>query len=332
MRPENGSGGEAQLPDVSVIIVSWNTRDLLDACLASVFCYTHRVSLEVWVVDNGSSDGTPAVVRAKYPSVNLLEPGVNLGFARANNLALRASLGRHVLFLNPDTELHSDVVSAFCERLDRDQSIGLIGCLLTGRDGKPQLTCAATFPSPWNNLCHGLFLHRLAGRFPGLWFFSSRSLEHWDHRTPGEVDSISGAFMFCRGELVRKLGGFDEGYFMYGEDLDLCFRVRQSGFRIRYDPSHRVTHYGGASSSIRSDFLPRKEQYRANLMLLQKHWGKARAQAFRLTSLLVTLVRLLAAGVIYLVLPSRRATARYHWKVNRALWRELTALSAAEPE
>lgn len=309
--------------DVSVIIVSWNTRDLLDACLASIYRQTRRISFEVWVVDNGSSDGTPEMLRAKYPQVNLLEPAENLGFARANNLALRASRGRYVLFLNPDTELHSDVIMDFCEKMDGDASIGMMGCLLTGGDGKTQLTCAATFPGPWNNLCQGLFLHRLVKRFPRLWFFSSRSLEHWDHMTAREVDCISGAFMFCRGELVRSLGGFDEAYFMYGEDLDLCYRVVKTGYKILFDPSHSVTHYGGESASARPGFIPRREQYRANLMYLKKHYGKTRVQFFLLTSLFTNLVRLSGAGLVYLMFPTHRETARHHLKLTRALLREV---------
>ena len=311
------------MTDVSIIIVSWNTRDLLDTCLASVYHQTGGISFEALVVDNGSSDGTPKMLRAKYPQVNLLEPGENLGFARGNNLALRLSKGRHVLFLNPDTELHSDVISDFCEKMDGDASIGMMGCLLTGGDGSPQLTCAATFPGPWNVLCEGLFLHRLVKRFPRLWFFSSRSLEHWDHLTAREVDCISGAFMFCRGELVRSLGGVDDTYFMYGEDLDLCYRVFKRGYKILFDPSHRVTHYGGESASARPGFMPRREQYRANLMFLKKNFGKTRARTFQVTSLFTTFIRLSTAGLVYLMFPTHRETARYHFKLNRALLQEV---------
>lgn len=279
------------------------------------------------MVDNGSSDGTPEMVKAKYPQVNLLEPGENLGFARANNLALRTSRGRHVLFLNPDTELQSDVISDFCKKMDGDASIGIMGCLLTKGDGSPQLTCAATFPGPWNNLCEGLFLHRLTKRFPRLWFFSSRSLEYWDHLAAREVDCISGAFMFCRGELVRSLEGFDEAYYMYGEDLDLCIRVLKKGYMIFFDPSHQVTHYGGESSSARPGFIPKREQYRANFRFLKKHFGNSRAQVFRLTFLLTTLVRLSTFGLIYSFVPSLREQARFHWKLNRALWQEVVFAS-----
>ncbi len=198
--------------DVSIIIVSWNTQTLLDTCLGSIYRCTEGVRFEILVVDNGSLDDTVPMVRRRYPKVNLFEPSENLGFARANNLALQQALGRYTLFLNPDTELRSNVVAAFCQRLDEDPWIGLLGCRLVGVDEKTQLTCAATYPTPWNTLCTGLLLHRLAAKFPRLWLFSSRSLEHWDHLSARDVDCLSGAFLFGRSQLLRDLGGFDESY------------------------------------------------------------------------------------------------------------------------
>lgn len=313
---------QPDLPDVSIIIVSWNSRKVLETCLASIRRHTKQVSYEILVVDNGSTDGTPELVRTNFPEVRLFLPGTNLGFARANNLALRESRGRHILFLNPDTELRSDVLSHFCRKMDRDAGLGLLGCLLLWPDGVPQYTCAATYPAPWNTLCEGFFLHRLARRFPTLGFLSSRSLEHWDHRSAREVDCLSGAFLFCRGSVARQLGGFDEGYFMYGEDLDFCRRVRLLGYRIEFDPTHTVIHYGGASAALRPDFRPRREQFRANLQFVSKHFGSGRARLFRWACLTGTLFRLVLSGIGSLVARSRRDFWTGQWRLNMLLLQE----------
>lgn len=263
-------------PDVSIIIVSWNTKDLLAACLGSIDRFTMGISYEIWIVDNGSADGTPAMLRERYPNVHLMVPGTNLGFARANNLALRCARGHYVLFLNPDTELRSNVLLDFTKRMDREQDIGVLGCRLVGPDGKTQLTCAAAYPTPWNALCEGLFLHRLAVGRPALKFLSSRSLEYWDHATEREVDCLSGAFLFCRRAALDKIGGFDEAYFMYGEDLDLCFRVKRDDWRVVYQPSHEVLHVGASSSRQTDSSFARVQQHRAARRLLNLHWGRFR--------------------------------------------------------
>lgn len=285
--------------DVSVCLVTWNNEIAIQNCLDSLLKYTIDVTYEVILVDNNSSDRTVEIVSKKYPFVRMYPQNRNLGFASANNIALRYASGRYVLFLNPDTELHSDVLAYFMDIMDNNPTIGIIGCRLVSKDGSIQLTCASAFPTAWNTLCEGLFLHRIARRLTWLSFFSSRSLDHWDHLTLREVETISGAFMFCRKSLLDKVGGFDSGYFMYGDDLDLCARIRAAGFKVLYDPAHIVTHYGGVSSLHQPSEFSRIWQFRSNYKFITKHSGVLEAKLYRLAVLAVSSFRIASFIVMY---------------------------------
>jgi GT2 family glycosyltransferase len=271
------SATAAAPPKVSICIVSWNTRDLLDACAASIAKHT-TLPHEVIVVDNASADGTVAMLRERHPHVRVIASEQNLGFVLGNNVAAREARGEHVMLLNPDTALASDVLRGLVAVLESDPKIGIVGPKLLNADGSVQPTCAARLPTPWNEFTSMLFLHRVA---PGL--FPDRELSSWDHMDDRDVESISGACMLLRKSLWESLGGFDEAVFMYAEDLDICRRVGASGLRLRYVAGESVFHYEGSSSSQRKEsFFSLLSQMSSNAWYFRKHFGGASALAYRL--------------------------------------------------
>jgi GT2 family glycosyltransferase len=299
--------------DVTVIIINWHSRDYLLGCLESLYARTRRsVSMEVVVADNGSYDGCEEALRAAFPHVAFRQLGRNRGFAAANNLAARGGRGRYVLLLNPDIEVLTDAVGAMVRFLDAHRGWDAAGCRLECADGSIQLTCARAFPSPRAQLCSLLMLDRL---FPRLEAFSSVEMAYWDHRDERDVACLSGACMMVRREVFERLGGFDERLFMYAEDVDLCYRIRCGGGRIRYLAGERMVHYGGGSTSRggRTHFaaLMQKE---SNIYFMRKHFGGAAALAFRGAVATGSLVRMVAAGGVMAM-----ALVRPRW-LRPAVW------------
>lgn len=230
-------------PDVSVVIVSFNTRDLLRECLQTVLSQ-EGVSLEVIVVDNASRDKSAAMVRSEFPTVRVMESPVNLGFAAANNTALAEARGRYMVLLNSDAFLRPGTLAHAVARMDADLRVGLAGALLAGRDGSWQPS-ARLFPSLLNDL---LTLTGLASRFPDSRLFGRVDRTWADPKEETDTDWVPGAFSVIRREALDEVGYFDERFFLYYEEVDLCRRLKQAGYRIAYWPEMVVTHIGGESS------------------------------------------------------------------------------------
>ena len=239
--------------DLSILIVSYNTCSLLRQCLRSIFSKDQDVSFEVIVVDNASADGTPEMVASEFPEVRLLKNSENVGFSVANNAAMDCSRGRCVLLLNSDTILVPGTLGSMLEVMDQDKSIGIAGCRLVRPSGEMDLACRRSFPTPMVSLSRFLRLNRL---FPKHKLFGRYNLTYLDECGRYEVDSIVGAFMMVRREVVEQVGGLDEDYFMYGEDVDWCFRIQRAGWKVMYVGDCTTYHYKGASS--------RKESFRMN--------------------------------------------------------------------
>jgi GT2 family glycosyltransferase len=265
-------------PDVSVCIVNWNTRDLLYNCLSSIARHTHGARVEVIVVDNASSDGSVEMMRAGFPEVRVVASRVNHGFARGSNLAASLATGDYVLFLNPDTELDTDAITGLWEFLRANPGHGVVGCRLLNSDGSVQTTCAGEMPTMRNELSSLLFLDRL---FPRSHWFAARELEWWDHADSRDVDCLSGACMMLPRPLVERLGGFDGRVFMYGEDLDLCCRVRQQGLKVGYLADETIFHHEGAASRKRGRNFAALRQRGANYFFLRKNLGAGAAIGYR---------------------------------------------------
>ncbi len=231
-------------PDVSVIIVSFNTRNVLRECLESIRRESAGLTVEVLVVDNHSQDGSVQMLREEFPEVLVLESEVNLGFGAANNVALKVARGRYLVLLNSDAFLCSNALRMAVELMDKHPQIGLAGGRLVGRDFSWQPS-ARMFPNVLTDffvltgLSHKYPRSRLFGRFDRTWA---------DPMQPAEVDWVPGAFSIIRPEALAKAGLFDPDFFLYSEEVDLCLRIQRTGYKIWYWPEIVVIHLGGESS------------------------------------------------------------------------------------
>lgn len=230
--------------DLSVVLVSYNTRDLLEQALRSALEATAGLQTEVFVVDNASRDGSAEMVAEKFPQVKLIRSPRNLGFAGGNNLALRQVQGRHVLLLNTDTVVRRDTLSCLVAFLDAHPEAGAVGCKILNPDGTLQLACRRGFPTPMAAFCKVSGLSRL---FPRSRRLAAYNLTYLDPEQTSEVDALSGSCMMVRKAAMDQVGLLDEDYFMYGEDLDWCYRLRQAGWRIYYEPRTAIVHFKGES-------------------------------------------------------------------------------------
>jgi GT2 family glycosyltransferase len=252
--------------DLSIVIVNWNTRELLRACLSSIFRYPPLAPFEVIVIDNASSDGSAEMVRGEFSGVRLEINPANLGFAAANNLGSRLAAGRFLLFLNSDLEVHPLTLNGALRFMENNPGTGAMGCRTLNSDGSLQCS-AKLFPGCLRIFAHVSGLSRLV-RLP-CWRGHSRR---------GHPDYVQGAFLVIKKSTFERSGGFNEKFFLFGEDVDLCLRLRRAGLRIEYDPALSVTHHGGASSR---DSLQRLTLFITSCRYLY-HLYRSPAQARRL--------------------------------------------------
>lgn len=232
--------------DVSVVIVNYNVKDLVDSCITSVYkANNNKYNIEIFFVDNNSIDGSPEMISSKFPGVKIIANESNIGFSKANNQALRKVSGNHVLILNPDTILEEGTFDKLINFTEKDKRIGAVTSKLILANGKLDSACRRSFPTPSVAIPRILGLSKL---FPGSKFFGKYNLTYLDENKTYEVDSICGAFMFIPKTVFDKVGLFDEEYFMYGEDIDLCFRIKKNGFKIFYFPEVTTIHFKGEST------------------------------------------------------------------------------------
>jgi N-acetylglucosaminyl-diphospho-decaprenol L-rhamnosyltransferase len=241
------------MAELAVVIVNYNTRELLRDCLDSIARGGSRRTPQVWVVDNASGDGSAAMVRATFPGVRLIAHDENRGFAYANNLALRAIIAggdapAYTVLLNPDTIVPPGALDALVDALAGRPDTGMVGPKLLLRDGTLDLACRRLFPTPARAFAQ---LFGLARIFPHDRRFAGYNLTYLDPDVATEVDSVVGACMLVRTAIIREIGLLDEAFFMYGEDLDWAYRVRQHGWRVWYLPHVTVHHHKRAASSQR---------------------------------------------------------------------------------
>jgi GT2 family glycosyltransferase len=275
------------LPAVSVTIVSWNAKDFLRGCLDSLAAHPGRRPLEVIVVDNDSGDGSPELVDDRYPHVHLIRAGANLGFARANNLGLASSVGAWLLLVNSDVVVLPGCIDALVDRLESDPTVGMAGPRVTGGDGLLQRSCRG-FPTLWNMGCRALGLDTAFGR---LRPFSGYSMRWWPQEETRDVDILTGCFWAVRRTAWQQVGGLDEGFFIYGEDMDWCRRFRDAGWRATFLAGAHAIHFGSGSSRnapIRF-FL---EKQKADLQYWRKHHSALQAGAYLALSMLHMTLRI----------------------------------------
>ncbi len=259
---------EVKAPELSVIIVNYNVKDFLEQTLISVTKALQGIDSEIIVVDNHSNDGSVPHVRQRFPNATLIANSVNLGFAGACNQGLRAAHGRFLLLLNPDTIVQEDTFTRVLKFMEQHPDAGMVGCKILNPDGTLQLACRRSFPTPWVAFTK---LSGLSQLFPKSRLFGRYNLTYLDPEQNYEVEAISGSFMMIRCEVLQDVGYLDESFFMYGEDLDWCYRVHQAGWKVRYFPGTQIIHFKGESSK-RAEFDRLKMFYQAMSRFAKKHF------------------------------------------------------------
>jgi GT2 family glycosyltransferase len=265
--------------DIGIVIVNWNTRDLLRGCLQSLEAGDPSVKRRVIVVDNASTDDSARMVRSEFPNVELIENPTNGGFSQANNLGLR-KLGfkdkgksspdapRYALLLNPDTVVPPDGLCRMIERVDADPRVGAGGPRLIMLNDKLDLACRRSFPTPEVMFWHVTGLSKL---FPKSRLFGRYNMTYLNEHVETEVDCVVGAFMLVRREAIEAAGLLDEAFWMYGEDIDWAYRIKQAGWKVLYYPTVTVLHVKRAAS--RQNPRTRLEFQRASLIFYRKHYA-----------------------------------------------------------
>lgn len=277
---------------VSAVIVNWNTKAQLLACLRSLEQCEQEEQNEVIVVDNGSTDGSQEAVRAEFPRVALVDTGANLGYAKACNIGIRMSRGAYVCLLNSDIVVGKDSLRVLADYLDHHPRIAMAGPLIRYPDGKVQDTCRK-LPSLWNNLCEATGLHWLAARWP---LFSGEHIKFMAHDRAAEVEGISGCFMFVRRRAIDEVGMMDERFFLYSEETDWCKRFIDAGWTIAFNPKAMAVHAHGASS--KSDPLRfAVTQLESRLLYWKKHHTAAEVIGFRIIFFFRVFSRYLASAL-----------------------------------
>ena len=281
--------------ELSIIIVNWNSVDYLRRCLESIYRETTDLEFEVVVVDNASFDGSEELVKAKFPEVRLIQSAENIGFAGANNLGFQHSSGKTILFLNPDTEVWSSAINVLFTSLHSMPDAGAVGGKLLNSDGTLQISCVQSFPTILNQM---LDFEWLQVRFPRLKIWGIKPL-FVDRGVPEEVDVVSGACLMVKRSVFEKAGLFSKDYFMYSEDVELCYKIRQSGWRVYYVGKAEIVHYGGASAKEHpidalEDVLTREARYQ----FMAKTRGTRYARLYKFSVVPVSLVRLFCTVVL----------------------------------
>lgn len=261
---------------LSVVIVNYNVRHFLEQALGSVRRAMQGIEGEVWVVDNHSADDSVRMVRERFPEVRLIANTDNPGFAVANNQAIRQSSGEYVLLLNPDTLVEEDTFRKCLQFMDAHPEAGALGCKLIDGSGKFLPESKRGFPSPWVAFCKTFGLSTL---FPRSELFNRYHMGYLPENETAEVDVLAGCFMFMRKTALDKAGLLDEAFFMYGEDIDLSYRIQQAGFKNYYFPETKIIHYKGESTK-KGTLNYVRTFYQAMIIFARKHFSGRRAGLF----------------------------------------------------
>jgi len=299
---------------ISIVIVSWNTARFLENCLASLLANPPTSPFEIWVVDNASTDDSPRMVREKFPQVQLVENRENVGFARANNQAIQLCPGKYVLLLNPDTLVVSGALQALIHFLDTHPEAGAAGAKILHPNGSLQIS---SHPRP--TVSRELWrLFHLDVLFP----FAVYPLTKWETNQPQEVDILIGACLLLRKEVLDQVGLLDEDYFIYSEEVDLCYRIQRAGWRLYWVPEAEVVHFGGQSTQqVPTEMF--LHLYLSKIKYFRKHYGWTASQIYKLILRLAALSRLMLAPFVIFENSARR---RKHLILVDRYWRLVLAL------
>lgn len=277
----------------SIIIVTWNAKDYTRQCLASLKRHAYQGTIETIIVDNASNDGTVEMVTQEFPDVVVMQNETNLGFARANNLGLAKSRGKYALLVNSDVIVFPNCIENLVGYMERNEAVAVAGPRMLGPDGAVRRS-TMRFPSIWDSFCRSLALDAV---FRGSKYWGGFLMGDFKNDRTSDVDVLNGWFWAVRREAALDVGFMDEQFFMYGEDIDWCYRFHLHGFRVVFISDAESIHYGGASSSN----APTRfyvEMQRANIQFWRKHHGRVRTAVYIITLGLHALCRLLGYSIV----------------------------------
>ena len=268
---------------LSIAIVNWNTRELLYNCLESIISYPPECPFNIIVVDNASSDGSSEMIRERFPQVCLIDNQENAGFARATNQAIKTTDSKYILLLNPDTVILPDALQNLVEFMETNPGAGAAGSRVLNPDGSLQTSC---YVAP--TLSHEFFrLFHLSRLVP----YSAYQMKNWNTSFPRSVDIIQGDCLMVRKSALDQVGPLDESFFIYSEDVDLCYRLQRASWGLYWVPEAQVIHYGGQSTrQVAAEMF--LQLYQSKLMFMRKHHGKAAGTTYKFLLLLAALPRL----------------------------------------
>jgi GT2 family glycosyltransferase len=255
--------------DVSIIVVAWNVRQLLYNCLKSVYDQTEGIDFEVIYVDNASEDGSVEMVTKEFPKTHIITNEENRGFIKANNQGLEIAKGRYLLLLNSDTVVLDNAIAKTIRFAGVHPEAAVVGCKVLNPDGALQRHCFM-FPSVLNMFLSVTYLYKI---FPESKFFGRERMTWWNFNDVREVETVSGCFSLVRREAIKQVGLMDDAYFVYGDDIDWCFRFKKNGWKIMFTPDAEVIHYNGQSTKLKpSKFM--LQLYGSRLIFMRKYRSK----------------------------------------------------------
>jgi GT2 family glycosyltransferase len=298
-------------PELSIIIVNWNSKDYVRQCVRSVLDNTKDISFEVIVVDGASFDGCGEMLEQEFPEVRFIQSEKNVGFGRANNLGFDHSKGPKILFLNPDTEVLGQAIPMLCDALDQCENVGGVTCQLLNTDRSVQVDCVQIVPTIWNQMCDAEALRPF---FPQTPFLTN-------HGKPIEIEVLPGSCILTRRETFEQAGRFAPEYFMYCEDVDLSYQFRKNGLRNLYVPGASIVHHGGGSSRKAASKFSAVMMRESIWRFLNKTRGRFYGWCYRASTVLAAMCRLVLLGI--LLLPS---AVRGKWPVLRGTFQKWAAI------
>lgn len=312
--------------DISVVILSWNDKQYLEVCLQSLKDAPPSRTMEIIVVDNASTDGSPEMVAALFPDVKIIRNAENLGFPKGNNIGVQASRGKYVYLLNSDIKVFAGCLDALADYLDQNPKVGMVGPKILNRDLTHQSSCRR-FPTLWNNFCAAT---GLATVFAGSRLFSGEHMLYFKGDRRMDVDVLVGCFWTIRREAVNEFGLLDEGFFMFAEDLDWCKRFWEAGWRVAFCPAGQAIHYWGGSSTKKDAVWLALTQQRSILRYWKKHHRTAECFGIRCVMFIHKASRWGAALINYLIKPSKRRESGMRMKAAAACLRDLCSRRSEE--
>lgn len=315
--PMGNAEPDKQVPRLSILVISYNTVDMTVDCLRSIYREAMDSCFEVIVLDNASTDGSATRILELFPQLQLIKSEQNHGFAIGNNIAAARARGEWILLLNPDTVVRDHAIDTLLNFARSHPEASIFGGRTTFADGTLNPTSCWARPTVWSSFCNGA---GLAALYRGSRLFDPESMGDWCRDSVREVDIVTGCFFLLSKRDWEQLGGFDEGFFMYGEEADLCMRAAQRGLKCMICPDAQIIHYGGASEKVRSEKMVRL--FCAKSRLFKTHWKPVSVKWGILTLDLWAIVRLVAHYLIHFVTNSNSEqleTWQRVWR-DRKVW------------